>query len=52
MSESMQRFANLPASTRAKIRFIHLNQSNPALRDPAIARPFRVAREGEREPLQ
>jgi pyrroloquinoline quinone biosynthesis protein B len=52
MRESMQRFAKLPASIRAKIRFIHLNQSNPALRDPALARPFRVAREGERESLQ
>ncbi|HEV8658874.1 MAG TPA: MBL fold metallo-hydrolase [Thermoanaerobaculia bacterium] len=46
MVESMKRFA----SERAKIRFIHLNQSNPALRDPAkVERAgFRVARERER----
>jgi pyrroloquinoline quinone biosynthesis protein B len=47
--DSMQRFAKLPASERAKIRFIHLNQSNPALRDPKIVRPFAIAREGERQ---
>ncbi|HEX7140294.1 MAG TPA: MBL fold metallo-hydrolase [Vicinamibacterales bacterium] len=51
MRDSMERFAKLPAHERAKIRFIHLNQSNPALRDPKIVRPFTVAREGEREPL-
>jgi pyrroloquinoline quinone biosynthesis protein B len=45
MRESMQRLKP------AKIRFIHLNQSNPALRDPKLARPFIVAREGEREGL-
>jgi len=49
--DSMQRFAKLPASERAKIRFVHLNQSNPALRDPSIVRPFAVAVEGERERL-
>lgn len=32
----------------AKLRFIHLNQSNPALRDPSIVKPFQVARERER----
>jgi pyrroloquinoline quinone biosynthesis protein B len=45
MRESMQRLKP------AKIRFIHLNQSNPALRNPKLARPFAVAREGEREGL-
>jgi len=49
--ESMQRFAKLPASERAKIRFVHLNQSNPALRDPSVVRPFAVAVEGECERL-
>ena len=28
----------LPAAARAKIRFIHLNQSNPALRDPSLVK--------------
>ena len=47
--DSMRRFA----AQRTKIRFIHLNQSNPALRDPArVERSgFRVAREGERAGL-
>jgi pyrroloquinoline quinone biosynthesis protein B len=49
--DSMQRFEKLPASERAKIRFIHLNQSNPALRNPKRVRPFTIAREGERESL-
>ncbi len=51
MRDSMERFSKLPASERAKIRFVHLNQSNPALRDPNLARPYAVAKEGEREPL-
>jgi len=45
MRESMQRLKP------AKIRFIHLNQSNPALRNPKLAHPFAIAREGEREGL-
>ena len=47
--DSMRRFA----AQRTKIRFIHLNQSNPALRDPSrVERSgFRVAREGERAGL-
>ena len=49
--DSIARFSTLPARERAKIRFIHLNQSNPALRDPKIVRPFVVARERERERL-
>jgi len=47
---SMERFASLPATEHAKVRFIHLNHTNPAL-DPASemcreieARGFRVAR--------
>lgn len=31
ISESMQRFQNLPSSERAKIYFIHLNHTNPVL---------------------
>jgi pyrroloquinoline quinone biosynthesis protein B len=50
ISETMRRLEALPAAGRAKVRFIHLNQSNPALRDPAIVRRrgFAVAVEGER----
>jgi pyrroloquinoline quinone biosynthesis protein B len=51
MRASMERFSKLPSQERAKIRFIHLNQSNPALRDPKIVQPFAIAREGERESL-
>lgn len=52
VEESMARFASSPS--RAKIRFIHLNQSNPLLRDPTRVRSagFSVAREGDREGLQ
>ncbi len=51
---SMERFAPLPAAERAKIRFIHLNHTNPALipgsasRNEIEARGFSVAEEGER----
>ncbi len=54
---SLLRFASLPAAERAKIRFIHLNHTNPAL-DPTsaasreiVAAGMKVAREGEIEPL-
>jgi pyrroloquinoline quinone biosynthesis protein B len=49
MIETMQRLR----PQRAKIRFIHLNQSNPALRDPSIVKRegFAVASEGERIPF-
>lgn len=47
MTETMTRLR-----TRAsKVRFIHLNQSNPALRKPSMVKPFVVARESEREAL-
>ncbi len=49
--ESMARFAALPERERVKIRFIHLNQSNPALRDPRLVKGFAVAAEGERTGL-
>lgn len=49
--DMMERFSKLPGSERMKIRFVHLNQSNPALRDPNLVRPFAVAVEGEREGL-
>jgi pyrroloquinoline quinone biosynthesis protein B len=52
--DSMDRFGELPAEERAKIRFIHLNHTNPALKIGGPAhrlierRGFRVAAEGER----
>jgi pyrroloquinoline quinone biosynthesis protein B len=50
---SMERFAALPDAERAKVHFIHLNHSNPALydgpqRDEVGRRGFRLAEEGER----
>jgi pyrroloquinoline quinone biosynthesis protein B len=54
IARSLVRFASLPQSERAKIRFIHLNHSNPVL-DRTSAEYARVvesgmgvAREGER----
>lgn len=54
ISESLVRFAQLPAAERAKVRFIHLNHSNPALdADSEAARAVvaagsAIAVEGER----
>ncbi len=51
---SMDRFENLPDAEKAKVRFIHLNHTNPALRTGSDAtaeirrRGFRVAAERER----
>lgn len=57
ISESMARFAPLPKAERAKVRFIHLNHTNPAL-DPVSESSERVrqsgmavSEEGERHPL-
>ena len=53
IEESMKRFEALPRAERAKIRFIHLNHTNPALRpgSPACRQieraGFRVAAIGE-----
>jgi pyrroloquinoline quinone biosynthesis protein B len=50
----MKRFAALPPEERAKVRFIHLNHTNPALWPDSEAREtiekngFRVAEELER----
>ena len=54
VEETMARFGSLPS--RTKIRLIHLNQSNPLLRDRALRREvelrgFLGAVEGEREGL-
>ena len=54
IAESIERFGDLPADERNKIRFIHLNHTNPALRDDSPARKaveaagLHVAGEGER----
>ena len=44
MIETMKRLT----AYSSKVRFIHLNQSNPALRDPSIVKPFQIAIERER----
>lgn len=52
--ETMQRLASLPAVEKSKVRFIHLNHTNPALRPESEAARaitkagFRVASEVER----
>ncbi len=57
ITHSMARFRGLPPAERARIRFIHLNHTNPALRPDSDARRaveaqgFRVAEEGERVAL-
>lgn len=43
ITHSLQRFSSLPVSERAKIRFIHLNHTNPALRAESKARQAIVA---------
>ncbi len=54
IAASMARFAPLPESERAKVRFIHLNHTNPALRPDSRERAavlkagYRLAQEGER----
>ena len=53
VTTTMGRLAGLPASERAKVRFIHLNHTNPALwpgpaRDAVEAAGMQVAEEGER----
>lgn len=57
IAASMDRFDALPQAQRQRVRFIHLNHSNPA-RDPAsaasaqiAARGYRVAAEGDVECL-
>ncbi|MGB0714752.1 MAG: MBL fold metallo-hydrolase [Phycisphaerae bacterium] len=57
MMESMARFKELPLRERQKIRFIHLNHTNPALHENSIERQriraagFDVAKVGEVVPL-
>jgi len=53
IEESMARFETLPPAVRARVRFLHLNHTNPALRADSDAareltrRGFTVAVEGE-----
>jgi pyrroloquinoline quinone biosynthesis protein B len=55
--ESMRRFESLPPEHRAKIHFIHMNHTNPALRAKTDARRqveragFRIAKVGDRVEL-
>lgn len=57
IEESLARFAKLPKSERSKLRFIHLNHTNPALNPGSPAtRTIRgsgshVAEQGERQAL-
>ena len=57
ISHSMDRFRDLPSAEKRKIRFIHLNHTNPALnphgevRRQIEAAGFVVAEEGERQEL-
>ena len=57
ITHSMERFGTLPPDERAKIRFIHLNHTNPALNPDGEARKaieengFGVAQEMERVEL-
>jgi pyrroloquinoline quinone biosynthesis protein B len=54
ITHTLERLRSLPATERAKVRFIHLNHTNPVLREDSDARRaveaagFRVAAEGER----
>jgi len=57
IEESMKRLQSLPALERGKVRFIHLNHTNPAILEGSVAREniekrgFRVANERERPGL-
>ena len=45
VTESVERFASLPAADRGRIRFIHLNHTNPLL-DPSSDAASAVERAG------
>ena len=57
IAHSMERFAALPDEEKARVRFIHLNHTNPALwsENPQFKevfdKGFALAREGEKIPL-
>ena len=52
VEESMQKFSTLPATEKAKIRFIHFNHTNPLLKKESAeknnvkAKGFGVTEEG------
>ncbi|MBP7147261.1 MAG: MBL fold metallo-hydrolase [Acidobacteria bacterium] len=58
IADTLRRIAALPAGWRARVRFIHLNHTNPALRPGTPERASiesagcAVARQGEMYPLQ
>ena len=53
ITHSMHRFSNLPAKEKSKVRFIHLNHTNPAIwpdsveRAQVLANGYGIADEGE-----
>lgn len=53
ITHSMQRFSDLPAEEKVKVRFIHLNHTNPAIwpdsdeRAQVLANGYAIAEEGE-----
>jgi pyrroloquinoline quinone biosynthesis protein B len=57
IAETMRRLKNQPAAVRAKVRFIHLNHTNPAHDPDSVATQtiraggMRVAEQGERVEL-
>ena len=54
ISESLERFGKLPENERGRVRFIHLNHTNPALQKESAERRLvtdagmRIAEQGER----
>ena len=57
IEESLQRFTKLPADVRSRVRFIHLNHTNPAIQNESAAARLvsqsgcHVAEQGERQEL-
>jgi pyrroloquinoline quinone biosynthesis protein B len=56
MTDTMQRLGAFARAHPGAVRFLHLNHTNPALRDPAViarveAAGFAIAQQGERQPL-
>lgn len=56
ITTTMERLADLPAKERGKVRFIHLNHTNPVLWDSperaeVLAAGFGIAEEGQKERL-
>jgi pyrroloquinoline quinone biosynthesis protein B len=47
IADTLERIAGLPQALRARVRFVHLNHTNPVL-DPASAQHLQVTRAGSR----